>query len=50
MLDDLKDFMLDRMDDTLESVARPLGKACWDEMKENAILSTANAQAEPDWC
>lgn len=44
MLDDLKDFMLDRIDDTLESVARPLGKACWDEMKENAILSTAHAQ------
>lgn len=42
VLDNLKDFMLDRMDDTLEPLARPLGKACWDEMKENAILSTTH--------
>ncbi|RVI87555.1 peptidase C1 [Sinorhizobium meliloti] len=31
------DFLLDRLDDTLEVVARNLGgKALWDEMKENA--------------
>lgn len=39
-LDKVKDFMLDRLDDTLEPLARPLGKPLWDEMKENAILST----------
>lgn len=33
-----KDFLLDRLDDTLELVARGLtGKASWDEMKENAL-------------
>ena len=33
-----KDFLLDRLDDTLEIVARALtGKASWDEMKENAL-------------
>ncbi len=42
-LDSAKDFMLDRLDDTLEPVARGLtGKASWDEMKENAILATEN--------
>jgi hypothetical protein len=36
-LDRAKDFMLDRVDDTLEPLARVLGgKALWDEMKENA--------------
>ncbi len=40
----LKDFMLDRLDDTLEPLARLPGKALWDEMKENAILSTANSK------
>jgi hypothetical protein len=40
-LDDAKDFMLDRLDDTLEPIARALtGKAQWDEMKENAILAS----------
>ncbi len=43
-LDSTKDFMLDRLDDTLEPLARPLGKALWDEMKENAILSTTATQ------
>lgn len=39
LLDSTKDFMLDRLDDTLEVVARQLGgKALWDEMKENATL------------
>ncbi len=33
-----KDFLLDRLDDTLEILTRPLGgKASWDEMKENAL-------------
>lgn len=37
LLDKAKDFMLDRLDDTLEPLARILGgKALWDEMKENA--------------
>jgi hypothetical protein len=32
-----KDFLLDRLDDTLEILARSLtGKSSWDEMKENA--------------
>ena len=35
-LDDAKDFMLDRLDDALEPVARVAGKAIWSEMKENA--------------
>lgn len=40
-LDAAKDFMLDRIDDTLEPLARLLGgKALWDEMKENARLCT----------
>jgi hypothetical protein len=35
-LDVAKDFMLDRLDDALEPVARVLaGKLTWDEMKEN---------------
>lgn len=42
-LDNLKDFMLDRLDDTLEPLARPLGKTIWDEMKENALRSTSLA-------
>lgn len=36
-LDAGKDFMLDRLDDALEPLARHLGgKGLWDEMKENA--------------
>lgn len=39
------DFMLDRLDDALEPIARTLtGKAAWDEMKENALLSTTHQQ------
>jgi pimeloyl-ACP methyl ester carboxylesterase len=45
LLDAAKDFMLDRLDDTLEPLARVLGgKAMWDEMKENARLASANAR------
>lgn len=40
-LDAAKDFMLDRLDDALEPVARALtGKLQWDEMRENALLAT----------
>jgi len=40
-LDSAKDFMLDRLDDALEPLARTIGgKAQWDEMKENALGST----------
>ncbi|NPC55487.1 C1 family peptidase [Caenimonas soli] len=36
-----KDFLLDRLDDTLEILARSLtGKASWDELKENALGAT----------
>lgn len=41
IIDDAKDFMLDRLDDALEPIARLLtGKAEWDEMKENALRAT----------
>lgn len=41
-LDAAKDFMLDRLDDALEPLARVLtGKATWDEMKENARATSA---------
>jgi pimeloyl-ACP methyl ester carboxylesterase len=44
ILDAAKDFMLDRVDDTLEPLARVLGgKAMWDEMKENARLATLSS-------
>ena len=44
-LDSTKDFMLDRLDDALEPLARTLtGKAEWDEMKENALDATTSAQ------
>lgn len=40
-LDSAKDFMLDRLDDALEPIARVAGgKAQWDEMKENALGAT----------
>lgn len=45
IFDSALDFMLDRLDDALEPIARLLtGKASWDEMKENARLSSASAQ------
>ncbi len=44
VLDAAKDFMLDRLDDALEPLARKLsGKAAWDEMKENALAATQSA-------
>jgi pimeloyl-ACP methyl ester carboxylesterase len=40
-VDSSKDFMLDRLDDALEPLARVIGgKAEWDEMKENAIAAS----------
>ena len=40
-LDGTKDFMLDRLDDALEPVARSVGgKTLWDEMKENAVRAS----------
>lgn len=37
------DFMLDRLDDALEPIARAVtGKLVWDEMKENALDSSAD--------
>ena len=45
ILDNAKDFMLDRLDDGLEPVARTIGgKVLWDEMKENGLASTTAAQ------
>ncbi|MGE3314040.1 MAG: C1 family peptidase [Planctomycetaceae bacterium] len=39
------DFMLDRVDDMLEPLARVLtGKASWDEMKENGLAATTSAK------
>lgn len=44
-LDAAKDFMLDRLDDALEPLARVFsGKAAWDEMKENALAATQNTK------
>jgi hypothetical protein len=43
-LDNMKDFMLDRLDDSLEPIARPLGKALWGEMKENAERATTTKE------
>lgn len=44
IIDASKDFALDRIDDTLEPLARLLtGKAQWDEMKENGIAATVRA-------
>jgi hypothetical protein len=41
VLDAAKDFLLDRLDDMLEPIARGLtGKLEWDEMKENALAAT----------
>lgn len=44
ILDGSKDFMLDRLDDTLEPLVRLPGKTFWDELKENAILATKSSQ------
>jgi hypothetical protein len=42
-LDSSKDFMLDRLDDALEPLARVLGgQAMWSEMKSNAMAATTS--------
>ncbi|MGE3165902.1 MAG: C1 family peptidase [Planctomycetota bacterium] len=44
-LDAAKDYLLDRLDDALEPIARSLGgKRVWDEMKENALRSTTHEE------
>ncbi|WP_454689813.1 glycoside hydrolase family 19 protein [Achromobacter aloeverae] len=41
ILDASKDFMLDRLDDALEPLARVLtGKSSWSEMKQNALAAS----------
>ncbi|HEY4084108.1 MAG TPA: C1 family peptidase [Burkholderiaceae bacterium] len=46
ILDATKDFMLDRLDDALEPVARVLtGKLEWDQMKQNAMAASAKGGA-----
>ncbi len=43
VFDDIKDFMLDRLDDALEPIARIVGgRALWSEMKENATMATTS--------
>ncbi|MBS9405413.1 hypothetical protein KG088_17535 [Halomonas sp. TRM85114] len=45
-LDESKDFMLDRLDDALEPVARILGgRLAWQEMKENALAAGKPSRA-----
>lgn len=45
IFDKAKDFMLDRLDDTLEPIARyGGGKSAWAEMKENALEATENKE------
>lgn len=41
LVDRARDLLLERLDDTIEPLARAIGgKALWDEMKENATLAT----------
>lgn len=43
-----KDLLLDRIDDTIEPLARAIGgRAMWEEMKENATLATTAVSAAP---
>jgi Papain family cysteine protease len=45
ILDSAKDFLLDRLDDTLEPIARiATGKLEWDKMKANALAATEQAK------
>ena len=45
-LDATKDFLLDRLDDALEPLARAFsGKAAWSEMKENALRASDPGRA-----
>jgi len=46
VLDAAKDFMLDRLDDALEPIARALtGRSAWNEMKENALAASGQQGA-----
>lgn len=46
VIDATKDFMLDRLDDALEPLARTLGgKLLWDQMKQNALAISAGSGA-----
>ncbi|HEY4530453.1 MAG TPA: C1 family peptidase [Luteimonas sp.] len=46
VFDRAKDLLLERIDDTIEPLARAIGgKAMWDEMKENATLATTAVSA-----
>lgn len=43
IIEEAKNFLLDRLDDGLEPLARQLtGKLQWDEMKENALRATSD--------
>lgn len=46
LLDAAKDFMLDRLDDTLEVIAHLPGREIWGEMKENAFAAMDPAQID----
>ncbi|NYZ63167.1 C1 family peptidase [Luteimonas deserti] len=49
LMDRAKGLLLDRIDDTIEPLARTLGgKALWDEMKENARLATTAVVRDGD--
>jgi hypothetical protein len=40
-----KDFMFDRIDDTIEPLARAIGvRALWDDMKQNARMASSTAE------
>jgi hypothetical protein len=48
-LDNAKDFMLDRLDDALEPMARIFtGRSAWAEMKENARLASDPPNGKPE--
>jgi hypothetical protein len=47
-LDPTKDFMLDRLDDSLETFAHLPGKRIWGEMKENALAAMDAASARDE--
>ncbi len=48
LFDRARDLLLDRLDDTIEPLARAIGgKALWDEMKENALLATTAVRPRP---
>ncbi|GMV03956.1 MAG: hypothetical protein AMXMBFR53_02380 [Gemmatimonadota bacterium] len=45
VLDAAKDFLLDRVDDGLEPIARAVGgRMLWEEMKENALMASSSEE------